>query len=364
MLDELKRRREVRAERGGDGGSSRKHGANGTHAVIAVPCGTLVWRDGGELLVDLVEPGSYVVVAKGGEGGRGNGGMATSTRQAPRIAERGLLGQRVRIRLELRLLAQVGLVGLPNVGKSSLLRAMSAAQPKVGAYPFTTLEPYLGVVEVGYDSFVMADIPGLIEGAHEGAGLGVEFLQHVRRTGLLVHVLDGTAAEPVKDLEVVRSELASFGHGLVEKPWIVVVNKIDVSEVRDRLAELRRVLARIGAEVYATSALTGEGTPELAMGILERLKAEQPAWPVAAPAVLRPKAVTLRVAVVARDGAYEVQGEAAERVVRKLGTKTEEACAEALRRLRRLGLATALRRAGAQPGARLRIAGEELEWPG
>jgi GTP-binding protein len=334
--------------------------------VIQVPVGTIVRRAGVSDGVDLSTPGMHVVVARGGEGGKGNARMATSTRRAPRIAERGLAGESVRVRLELRLLAEAGLVGLPNAGKSSLLRAISSARPKVGAYPFTTLEPHLGVVERGYESLAVADIPGLIEGAHEGAGLGVGFLQHIRRTRVLVHVIDTTSEEPLSDLNVVREELRAFGHGLVQKPWLVAVNKVDLPGGRERAAALGAALSEMRVEAHAVSALTGEGVEELldALFACVRKEREREAAVVenAPEAVLR-VAPARRYLVQAVDGMFVVSGEAPERAVAKLGVDSEEAKAELSRRLARMGVAAALRRAKAKAGDKVRIGEAVLEWP-
>ena len=280
VLDHLRRRKVVRALPGESGRGGRKHGKDGEDVIVEVPVGTSVHRmDNGEAIVELVRPWMKVVVAKGGQGGKGNARFSTSIRRAPRFAERGLPGEQVSLRLELRLLAEVGLVGLPNAGKSSLLRAISEARPKVGAYPFTTLEPSLGVVETGYDSTVVADIPGLIEGAHGGAGLGIAFLRHIERTVLLVHVVDASGDQPGKDVEVVREEMAAFGHGLVEKPWIVALNKIDLPGVRERAGEEVTRLRRERVEAHAISAATGEGTEALVTALFERvreLRAQRP----------------------------------------------------------------------------------------
>ena len=368
VLDSLRRRKTVRAVVGGRGGPAKKRGRTGKATVVGVPAGTQVWRIGedDELLADLVIEGQAVVVVEGGAGGRGNATFATSMRRTPRIAERGLPGEKAMIKLELRLLAEVGLVGLPNAGKSSLLRQVSQARPKVGAYPFTTLEPYLGMVEIGYETLVVADIPGLIEGAHEGAGLGIEFLQNIRRTRVLVCMIDGSAVEPRRDLSVLRRELDAFGRGLVEKRWVVALNKVDLPEVRTRSAEIRRELEATHADVYEISALTGEGMDRLLARVMVLVKEERNKEEAAITkpaAVLRPKA-TKRFAIVRRRGVVEVRGHAATEIVQKMGVASEEARVEVARRLARLGVSAVLQRAGVQPGDRIRVGGEEFEWPG
>ncbi|OGO50217.1 MAG: hypothetical protein A2148_04275 [Chloroflexi bacterium RBG_16_68_14] len=368
VLDSLRRRKLCRAEAGQSGGPGKRHGKKGKDTILRVPVGTMVWQmDVRErLLADLCSPGMRVVVAQGGQGGKGNTRFATATRQTPRIAERGLPGEEVRLRLELRLLAEVGLVGLPNAGKSSLLRAVSAAKPKVGAYPFTTLEPYLGVVERGYESLVVADIPGLIEGAHKGVGLGTGFLRHVRRTQILVHVVDGAGPDPVDDLQVLRKELSAFGHGLADKPWLVAVNKIDLPEAGERQAELATALRAAGSDSYFVSALTGEGLDDLMASVMDRVRQgrereAKEARPTVVPMV-RPK-VEQKIEVVRVEEGFEVRGERPAQAVAMLGLESEEARAEVVRRLRRMGVASALRRAGAAPGDLVRIGKAELEWP-
>jgi GTP-binding protein len=232
-LKELGRRRIYKADRGRHGQGANKHGRNAEDLVLKVPVGTQLTRidvDGSEKPAgDLTEAGMRIVVAGGGSGGWGNARFATSTHQAPRIAQRGQMGQELRLRLDLKLLADVGIVGLPNAGKSTLLTQISAARPKIGAYPFTTLEPNLGVADVGWDRFVVADIPGLIEGAHEGAGLGLDFLRHIERTRVTIHLLDGSSDDPWRDLETVNAELREYGEGLAERPQIVVMNKTDIA---------------------------------------------------------------------------------------------------------------------------------------
>jgi len=363
-LDPLAQRKTVRAKSGGAGRGAKKHGERGEDAVLRVPVGTAIWSSNGNQIADLRAPGMSVVVAKGGLGGKGNARMARPERRAPRIAERGLEGERGRIRLELRLLAEAGLAGLPNAGKSSLLRAVSSARPKVGSYPFTTLEPYLGVVERGYERIVMADIPGLIEGAHEGAGLGVKFLRHVERTLVLVHVVDASAVDARADLEVVRGELEAFGRGLSEKRWLVALNKIDLPGAHERAEEEIRRLRAEGVAAYGVSALTGAGVDSLVEKLFEvvgeeraRLAAETAPAPV-----LRPQP-TQRVRVEREGDVLVVRGESPERAVAQLGVDPGEARVELARRLQRMGVHGALKRAGVKAGDRVRIGEAVLEWP-
>ena len=262
---------EYKAERGRHGEGSKKTGRDGEGIVLKVPVGTIVYdEDTGEKVHDFSRPDERVVIARGGRGGRGNAQFATSTHQAPREHEEGRPGEERNFRLELKLLADVGLVGYPNVGKSTLISVVSAARPKVADYPFTTLEPNLGVVLAGdkgkEESFVVADIPGLIEGAHTGSGLGTQFLRHIERTRLLVHLVDVSdssgRADVVKDVEVIRGELASFGAGLEDKPTLMVASKIDVANP-EKLKKLKQWATRRKLKLYPISAVTGEGIEKL-----------------------------------------------------------------------------------------------------
>jgi GTPase len=262
---------EYKAERGRHGEGSNCTGRDGENMVLKVPVGTIAYdKDTGEKVFDFSEPDQRLVVAHGGRGGRGNQHFATSTHQAPREHEPGKPGEERTLRLELKLLADVGLVGYPNVGKSTLISRISAARPKIADYPFTTLQPNLGVVTIGEapheDSYVVADIPGLIEGAHSGTGLGTQFLRHIERTRLLAHLIDVSDSsgrpDPVQDFNVIMTELASFGAGLETKPIVLVASKIDVGN-EEKLARLRKQAKKLKLELYEISAVTGKGIPEL-----------------------------------------------------------------------------------------------------
>jgi GTP-binding protein len=276
--------REFAAGRGEDGGTNQRSGANGADVVVRVPVGTLILEagapEGAEPLCDLAADGLRFVAAKGGRGGFGNARFATSTRQTPEFANPGLPGERRRLRLSLKLIADVGLVGLPNAGKSTLLSRISAARPKVAAYPFTTLVPGLGVARCGERRFVVADIPGLIEGASRGAGLGDRFLRHIERTRVIAHLVDvGTALleerDPLADYGTVRAELAAYGAGLEARPEIVVLNKVDLLADRGVLKDLAEALRARGCEVLLLSGATGEGVAELLAALLRALGAEE-----------------------------------------------------------------------------------------
>ena len=370
-LKELGRRRIYRAERGAHGQGSDKAGRGGENLELAVPVGTqvtVIQPDGREeRIADLTYEGATVVAARGGIGGWGNARFSTSVHRAPRIAQSGQKGQEVTVRLDLKLLADVGLAGLPNAGKSTLLGAMSAARPRIGAYPFTTLEPNLGVVDVGWQRFVAADIPGLIEGAHEGAGLGLDFLRHVERTRLLVHLLDGGAEDQIGDMETVNRELKEYGHGLHERPQLVVINKIDISEVAAKRDEIAEAFKARGIEPLFISAASGEGVEELVKFLAQRLHeldeemaAETPPEEIQAPVVRyanRPGSVSIK----REDGGFRIEGERAVAFAEMMPLDSEEGRAEVWRRFVRWGVMGALRRAGARRGDRIRLGTVELE---
>jgi GTPase len=273
---------EYKAERGRHGEGSNRTGHEGADVVLRVPVGTILYdEESGEKIHDFTRADERVVIARGGRGGRGNARFATSTHQAPRECEPGRPGEERAYRLELKLLADIGLVGFPNVGKSTLISRISAARPKIADYPFTTLEPNLGVVVVGDNgdpdqiSFLVADIPGLIEGAHAGAGLGIQFLRHIERTRLLVHLVDVSDSsgrrDPQKDVEVIMGELKSFGAHLEDKPEILVASKIDVAN-KDKLAKLRRYAKKKGLKLLEISAVTGKGVEELKHEMAKRVR--------------------------------------------------------------------------------------------
>ena len=290
---------EYKAQRGRHGEGSNKTGREGADVVLKVPVGTIVYdEETGERVHDFSHADDRIVVARGGRGGRGNASFATSTHQAPREHEPGFPGEERRLRLELKLLADVGLVGYPNAGKSTLISRISAARPKIADYPFTTLEPNLGVVMVGEEphevSFVVADIPGLIEGAHTGAGLGTQFLRHIERTRLLVHLVDVSDAsgrpDPAKDYEVIMNELASFGAGLEKKPVLVAASKMDVAN-KDKVAKLRRYAKKLNLPLYPISAVTGEGVNKLKHAMAKRVEEVRRAELAAAPAAAKAEPV-------------------------------------------------------------------------
>lgn len=367
-LGQFRYQKQYAAERGGNGAAKKKHGKNGSDLELRVPPGTIA-REGDTIIGELMVVGQRLVVAHGGKGGRGNTHFASPVHQTPHISETGEHGDDRRIVLELKLLSDVGLVGLPNAGKSTLLTAVSRARPKIADYPFTTLEPHLGVVEAGFDSYVMADIPGLIEGAHTGAGLGIEFLRHVERTRLLIHVVDASAPDPAHDVAVIDHELRSYAEHLAERPQILAFNKIDMPEAAARKDELRELAARLGRPCAFISAAAREGTGEFArtaFAMLQRIwEEEPPPLPIVegeAVEVLRPRPQKPQFSIEREDGAYRVVGEHPVRLVEMLALQSDESRAEAIRRLRRMGVVAALRRAGAREGDPVRFGGIELRW--
>jgi GTP-binding protein len=353
-----------RATNGAPGQGGNRNGANGADVILPVPVGTVISRDG-EPLADLPVAGATVVIARGGRGGLGNAALASSRRKAPGFALLGEPGEETSVVLELKTVADVGLIGYPSAGKSSLVAAMSAARPKIADYPFTTLVPNLGVVTAGDTVFTVADVPGLIPGASEGRGLGLEFLRHVERCAALVHVLDCATLEPgrdpLTDLDVIEAELAEYG-GLADRVRIVALNKIDVPEARDLAELVRPDLAARGLEVVEVSAVSHEGLRELAFAMGRIVAEHRAAAPVAEPQriVLRPGAVDDSGFEVVREGeAFRVRGTRPERWIRQTDFSNDEAVGYLADRLARLGVEDELVRLGAQAGDEVRIGSPE-----
>jgi GTP-binding protein len=366
-LFEFKRRRRFAAEPGQSGGANRMHGRAGKDLTVDVPVGTNV-RDGesGETLGDLSRPGQVLEVARGGQGGLGNVHFKTSTNQAPAFAEKGEPGGERWLDLELKLIADVGLIGQPNAGKSTLLSVMSAARPKIAEYPFTTITPNLGVVEAGDYTFVAADIPGLIEGAHAGVGLGHDFLRHIERTMVLLHVVDGSAGDPLGAFERVLDELRLYDPALAEKPQIVVVNKMDLPAARESWPELQRRLEAMGYEAMAVSAATREGIEALiylAANLLREQARERARHDgETAVEVIRVRPPADRFRIERKRRTFHVSGETVERLAVMTDTESPEAMHRLEQRLRRMGVFSALERAGIRDGATVRIGDVELVW--
>lgn len=364
-LSEFRRRRHLKADRGGNGRGQNKHGAKGEDLVIKVPPGTIVRRDG-QVLADLAEPGQEVMVARGGRGGLGNTHFATATRQAPRIAQKGEPGEECWLDLELRLIADIGLVGYPNVGKSTILAAVTRATPKIGDYAFTTLTPNLGVAEAHHVDFVLADIPGLIEGAHRGVGLGHQFLRHIDRTKVLIHVVDGTVDDPLEDFERVNEELRLFNPELANKPRIVAFNKMDVAAARERWEQVRDEFVTRGVSAVPVSAVTGEGLTELMSQAAEALKQagrEREAAELSEEVKLFSPCPLADDFTVEREAdGFRVRGRLVERAAVMTDMENDEAVAFLRRTLTKMGVTTALQEKGIKRGDVVRLGKVEMLW--
>lgn len=362
-LSRFKRQRHFRAENGKSGGNFDKTGANGSDLFVDVSPGTVVRdEETGVIMADLTHPGQKVLVGQGGRGGRGNTRFKSSTNQAPRMAEKGEPGEERWLLLELKLLADVGIVGVPNSGKSTLLSVISAAKPKIASYPFTTLSPNLGVVYLGGMEMVFADIPGLVEGAHKGIGLGHDFLRHIQRTRILVHLLDGAGEDPIGDFVQTTSELALFDPDLLEKPQLIALNKIDLPQAQERWPAVEAEIKRHGYRVFAISAVTQTGVDDL-VKIIGQTLAELPPPPL-------PEEIptfTLEedegsFEIVKKGDAFHVVGKRIERSAAMTYWEYEEAVMRFQRILEALGITKALREAGISPGDTVFIGNHELEW--
>jgi GTP-binding protein len=371
-LRDYRQRHQFRAESGGRGGPQKRHGKAGRDLELVVPPGTAVYdASSGDLVADLVATGQRVLIARGGRGGLGNVHFATATHRAPRHAQKGEPGAERELRLELRLIADVGLVGLPNAGKSTLLAASTAARPRIADYPFTTLEPGLGVLDLSLTDPsderrpTIADLPGLIEGASSGAGLGHAFLRHVERTRVLLHVVDLAGRDPEQDFQTLREELRLHDPALLDKAQLVVANKIDLPAARERLDAFRTARQREGLPVVAVSALDGEAIPDLiaAVGGLlpDAASLGAPAEP-AGVVVHRFESGREGFSVDREDDAFRVRGRRIERLVAQTDFDNEESAERFQRDLARLGIERELVRAGVRQGDTVRIGPTELEW--
>lgn len=368
-LNYFRQHRAYSADSGKNGSSQRKSGRSGADLILKVPPGTIVsekLEEGDDIvLADLREKGQEVVAAAGGGGGLGNSHFASSINQAPVLAQKGEEGEQKNIILELKLIADAGIVGYPNVGKSSLVAAASAAHPKIADYPFTTLEPVLGTVMVGHQTFVLAEIPGLIAEASLGKGLGHDFLRHVVRTRLLVHLLNGDSPSPVDDMIQVNNELSVFDSALGKKPQIVAVNKIDLPQVREQMPEIRKVFKGIGIKVHFISAFTGEGVPELMAEVLKELERitpqeEEPATEESF-AVFHPQ--PRGDTRITRDGdVFVIENKSLERIIEGTDATKTEAKRQLIGLLNRPHTRKALERAGAKTGDRVRCGSFEWRW--
>lgn len=366
-LSFFKRQVHFKAEDGVHGGVKNMTGRNGNDVVIRVPAGTIV-RDAetDEVLADLVRDNQRFIVAKGGRGGRGNARYVSSRNQAPRMAEKGEPGKEMWLNLELKLIADVGFVGVPNAGKSTLLSVVSNAKPKIADYPFTTLEPNLGVISRNHQTFVAADIPGLVEGAHMGVGLGHAFLRHVQRTRMLVHLLDGMSADPVADFNQINAELALFDDRLGDRVQLVVFNKMDLPDVQARWPEIHDALALRGHDAVAISAATQQGVNELVNQIFTMLQ-DLPRESLLVEEVIDTPVYRLEEEIpfeisVHDDGSYHVTGAKIERAAAMTYWDYDEAVVRFQRTLEALGITEALQEAGVEVGDTVFIGEYELEW--
>lgn len=364
-LVEFRYRRKFAAESGKPGGTSNKSGRSGDDLIVAVPVGTLVYklRDDGaqDFVSDLKTAGARVLAAKGGRGGLGNQHFATSVRQAPRFAEHGEPGERFALRLELRLLADCGIVGVPNAGKSTLLSVVSAARPKIADYPFTTLEPQLGVVRVSdEESFVMVDVPGLVHGAHESVGLGDQFLKHVERTRALVHLLDGAKSleEILADKATIESELNAWNPQLLEKPRLLVLNKLDLPEARASLGAMRQQFT----DIRGISAATSEGVRDLIHAIARTIETAPLPQAEAPPVRIELSAPDAFLVERRDDGTFVISGERVERLAAMTNFDSDEALARFERALGRMGVEKRLAEMGAAEGDTVRIGPYEFTY--
>lgn len=356
-----------KADSGERGGSANKTGASAPDLVVDVPPGTVVRdADSGALLVDLVRPDDRFIVVQGGRGGKGNARFVSATHQAPRVAEKGEPGEERWLKLELKLIADVGIVGVPNAGKSTLLSVVSNAKPKIADYPFTTLEPNLGVVLYDDADLVFADIPGLIEGAHMGVGLGHAFLRHVQRTRLLIHLLDGAGEDPLADYSQINTELALYDENLGSKPQVVVFNKMDLPQAQARWAEVEAALIKRGIKPLAISAAAQQNTRQLVQTVFEKMAAlpETAVSPLDDEVPLYQLEETALPFEISRgdDGAFHVTGRQIERAAAMTYWDYEEAVLRFQRILETLGVTQALEEAGVQVGDTVYIGNFELEW--
>ena len=365
-LSSFRPNQKFKAEDGVKGGPSQMSGRYGNDLVIPVPPGTVIFdADTGELIGDLTEDGQRLMVCKGGRGGRGNQHFATSRNQVPRTAEKGEPYEEKRLRLELKLIADIGLIGVPNAGKSTLLTSLTNAKPKIAPYPFTTLEPNLGVAEIDIDTtVVLADIPGLIEGASHGAGLGHDFLRHVQRTRVLVHLLDGLSEDPIADYSQINTELSLFDPNLGKKPQIVVLNKVDQPDVQEKLADLQKKFKKKKVEFMTISALARTNTRDLLIKAYQVLQDTPIPEVVEMPVpVYKPKEDP-REFEITREGAHEwrITGIAIERAAKMTYWEHDGSVRRFQKVLDTLGIKDALRKAGVQDGDTVSIDEFELEW--
>ena len=363
----FKGKRFYRADDGKNGRGNKKHGKSGENQILSVPVGTVIsYRTqigDSALIADLGQDGQETLVARGGKGGWGNTHFASSTNQAPRIAQKGEAGEENSIILELRLIADVGIIGYPNAGKSTLLAAVSAAKPKIASYPFTTREPALGVAEIAQQRLVLAEIPGLINGAHLGRGLGHDFLRHIVRTKILIHLVDGSSASPVENMIRVNNELSLFDSALARKPQLVAVNKIDLPQVQTLVAGIKNAFSSADTDVFFISAAAGEGVSELmteAMKMLQSAAAEMKTGEKVPKKVFRPRPKGIGASVHREGDTFIVVAPGLERIVVGAGVASTAVYWQLRKQFTRLGVTRALDKAGIKAGDKVRCG--DLEW--
>ena len=368
-LIEFRYKKKFKAANGNNGEGSHKYGRGGEDLTIKVPIGTVI-KDAQteEVLADLSEKGQRSLILKGGKGGKGNSHFATSTRQAPRFAEGGEEGEEKELILELKLLADVGLIGFPSVGKSTILSIVTSATPKIADYHFTTLEPNLGVVKSEYgDSFILADIPGLIEGASEGTGLGIQFLRHIERTRLLLHVIDVAGSEgrdPVQDFYTINKELEKYSKKLATRKQIIVANKADLLQDEEKYKELEKLAKEKGTQIFKISAATGEGLKELMMEVSKILKTLPKEDLVEFESTKKVYKLEEKepYTIIKEDDTYVVDGPAIRELMRKVNMEDNESLYYFQKRIAELGVDTKLKEMGVKEGDSVRVYDYELEW--
>ena len=363
-LHHFQRQIHHRADRGSHGGGANKTGANAENLYLSVPPGTLIYdADSGELLADLTQPGQQAVIAQGGRGGRGNNAFKSARNKAPQLAEKGEVGQERWLEMELKLVADVGIIGVPNAGKSTLLSVISAATPKIAAYPFTTVTPNLGVAELNHRQIVFVDIPGLMEGAHEGTGLGLEFLRHIERTRVLVHMIGGDSPDPLGDFEAIQQELSLFNPALIDKPQLIVFNKMDLPDAQESWPAFEQAMADRNYPVMSISAVAHQNIQELlyaVQGMVEALPVEEVAIEETLPEITPAEDENVFKVYQLDDAVWYVEGTAIERAAQMTNWDYYESTMRFQRILDAMGISKVLREQGVEDGDAVRI-GQRVE---
>ncbi|MFL2776506.1 MAG: GTPase ObgE [Dehalococcoidia bacterium] len=358
------------ASNGENGSKAKKHGKDGDDVVIRVPVGTQIINETGSVVADILNSGEEYMAAPGGRGGYGNVKYSSSTSQYPVIAQAGEEGLKTSLRLELKLIADVGIIGVPNAGKSSLITFLTAARPKIANYPFTTIDPVLGIVEHRDKDFVMVDIPGLIEGAHEGIGLGHEFLRHIERTRVLIHLVDGTSENPSEDFHKINKELALFNEALIGKPQILAINKVDLDEVSVLAEDIRDSMGEDAWKFHIISAVSGEGVGSMMDEVVQVLSDQPSVIPPSLSVdlqetdipVIRPEPRRRGVSIYQEDGVYVVQAPGVERIAQRIDYEDWLARMQFYKHMQKTGVVKALEDAGISEGDTVRIGDIEWEW--